>query len=130
MPIFTIPLIRMEDISPKYYITDNGKLFGPYIAGQQLSYKISEDAFAWCEGMNGWTSIGNIPDLYAGIVKRDPGSRYAKEIRKPVRKIILEIDFSHINNLIHIPVKKIKRISGRSKSIMTSLKSNLARFIP
>ena len=49
----------------KYYIAENGQQAGPFEPNELLQHGLTVNSLVWCEGMPGWTSASQVPELMA-----------------------------------------------------------------
>ena len=49
----------------KYFIAENGQQAGPFEPNELLLHGLTVNSLVWCEGMAGWTTASQVPELMA-----------------------------------------------------------------
>ena len=66
----------------KYYIAENGQPVGPFEANELLAHGLTGNSLVWGEGMQGWTSASQVPEL-AALLSGQPFDPGAIEVQLP-----------------------------------------------
>jgi len=66
----------------KYYIAENGQGVGPFEANELLARGLTGNSLVWGEGMSGWTSASQVPEL-AALLSGQTGNTGGLDIQLP-----------------------------------------------